>query len=224
MPEITKHQRYVMQTWLRSQIKEHPKNPRRITDAAKKKLRDKMKEVGLLQPPIVNSRTGYLLGGHQRLAVMDSLERYKPGKSDYRLDVAVVDLPEEEELAMLVFLNNASAQGQWDADMLAELGGEVSFEDMGFDRVDIEVLLEGGLDSPLADDITAQEVKGSLAEINAARKHQKDSMRDDLSSDYWVVVVCRDYKQKVELLRKLNLPTGEQYIKPDPIFGLIDRL
>ena len=108
-----------MATLKRSDILPHPKNPRQIDAKAQKTLFNKMGEIGLLQPLIVNKRTGYLLGGHQRLAVMDKHEKYKDGKNDYELDVALVDLPEKDELAMLVFLNNPSAQGTWQTDLLA---------------------------------------------------------------------------------------------------------
>lgn len=96
---VSKHQKFAMDRVLRSSIKPHPKNPRVITDSAKKKIKDKMSEVGLLQP----------------------LEKYKEGKNDYHLDVAIVELDEKSEAEMLVFLNNASAAGSWNTDLLAEL-------------------------------------------------------------------------------------------------------
>ena len=79
----TSLQKFEMVTVHRSQLHEHPKNPRVIADGAKKKLKDKMRQVGLIQPITVNQRedgTMYILGGHQRLGVMDSLENYKDGK------------------------------------------------------------------------------------------------------------------------------------------------
>ena len=87
-------QKFTMETVRRSRLHEHPKNPRSISEGAKKKLRDKMKEVGLLQPIIVNRREDgmlVVLGGHQRLATMDGISRYKDGKNDYELDVAMVE-------------------------------------------------------------------------------------------------------------------------------------
>ena len=236
-PEVTKYQKFVMERWQRSAIKEHPKNPRRITESAKKKLRDKMKEVGLLQPPIVNRRTGYLLGGHQRLAVMDSLEHYKPGKTDYSLDVAVVDLPEAEEIAMIVFLNNASAQGSWDTDLLAELGQGVGFDEMGFDRLDVEILFDGDsrvdISGMFADTADAEETKGNIESIKehnraTGRKSGLDKFEDsnarqtkkDVSIDYYVTVVCRDAEEKERLMKHLGIPKGEVYITPAEIFSL----
>jgi len=212
-----------METWRRSQIKEHPQNPRHITEAARAKLRRKMKDVGLLQPLIVNRRTGYLLGGHQRLGVMDSLERYIEGKNDYSLDVAVVDLPEKDELAMLVFLNNQSAQGAWDTDLLSEIGaGDVSFEDMGFDRIDIDLMFDGELSDGaiLKDAPETLETKDSLEEIKQARKDAQKKMNKTNSVDYYVTVVCKDQGEKAKLMKHLGIPKGEIYISPAEIFAL----
>ncbi len=231
--EKTKHQRYQTETVLRSSIKEHPQNPRRITDSAKKKIRDKMKEVGLLQPLIVNKRTGYLLGGHQRLAALDSLERYKEGKTDYKLDVAMVDLDEKAEIDMLVFLNNPSAQGAWDTDILAGLGDITSFEDMGFDRVDVELLFDGDsrMNLTFEDNFATEESKGALESIKAenrktgrqsgldAFEQQKDKGRD-LSIDYYATIVCKDAAEKEALMKHLGIPKGEVYISPAEIFAL----
>ena len=64
----TKFQRFEVGEMLRSAILPHPRNPRMITPKAAKRLKGKMKEIGLIQPVIVNRRTCRLVGGHQRLA------------------------------------------------------------------------------------------------------------------------------------------------------------
>lgn len=232
--EPTKHQRYTIERVLRSSIIEHPKNPRRITDAAKKKLRDKMKDVGLLQPPIVNRTTGYLLSGHQRIATLDSLERYKPGKNDYTLDVSVVELDGKAEASMLVFLNNASAMGTWDTDALGELATtDTTFDDMGFDRVDVEMLFDGDarFDGMFEDSLQTVEDKGAIASIKeenrkTGRQSGLDSFEQqkdnpvDLSADFYCTVICKDRAEKHALMKHLGIPRGEMYISPSEIFAL----
>jgi len=226
------YQRYTMERVARSSIKLHPQNPRIISESAKKKLRGKMKDVGLLQPLIVNRTTGYLLGGHQRLASLDSLEHYKPGKNDYLLDVAMVELDSKAELEMLVFLNNPSGQGHWDLDGLATLAleGGVNFEDMGFDKADVEIMFDGDarFEEFFADSQEVQEAKDALADMHANGGRTKhtglDEMRDkgarDISTDFYVVVVCKDQGEKDQLLRHLRVPRGEQYISPAEILSL----
>lgn len=220
--EKSKHQRYVIETVARSSIKEHPKNPRKITESSKKKLRDKMKDVGLLQPLIVNRTSGYLLSGHQRLATLDSLERYKEGGKDYGVEVSMVELDEKSETAMLVFLNNPSSMGQWDTDLLADLGELVDFDSMGFDRVDVEMMFDGDarFETLFDDAVPVTETKGALEEIKASRADHKERAKDAQSVDYYVTVVCKDQTEKEALMKHLGIPKGEIYISPSEIFAL----
>jgi hypothetical protein len=204
---------------------EHPQNPRSISESAKKKLKDKMKDVGLLQPLIVNRTTGYLLSGHQRLSSLDSLERYKAGHNDYSLDVAMVELDVKAELEMLVFLNNPSAMGAWNIDILGELGTVGSFEDMGFDRIDVETMFSGDAryDSLFEDTVQTGEVKNSLDSIKADRKAMREDQTIKQSVDYYVTVVCKDQAEKEKLMKHLGIPKGEIYISPSEILSLQRR-
>jgi len=132
----SKHVKFEMRTVSRSQITEHVQNPRFISEENRKRLKANIKKVGLIEPIIWNQRTGNLVGGHQRLAVLDSLER----GTDYELPVSVVDLSEEEEKIQMIALNNPSAQGEWDTDVLNELLAEVSWKDAGFSEEDLAML------------------------------------------------------------------------------------
>ncbi len=222
----TKLQKYEMATLKRSEILPHPKNPRVIDKKAQKNLFDKMGKVGLLQPLIVNKRTGYLLGGHQRLAVMDKHEKYKEStkENDYELDVAIVDLPEKEELAMLVFLNNPSAQGTWQTELLAEINLDfgVSFNEMGFDSLDVDLIFDGDsrFSELFADTHEVQETKASLEEIKAHRKESTERLKEANSAEFYFVVVCKDEKEKRELLKSMNIPAHENYISGAALEGL----
>jgi len=224
--ELTKHQKFKIQQVKRSSIKEHPQNPRRISDENKKKLRGKLKEVGLLQPLIINKTTGYLISGHQRLASLDALEKYKDGVNDYLLDVAIVNLPVKEELEMLVFFNNASGQGDWDVEKLGELAGSADWNEMGFERADLEMMFEG--DSRFGnlfeeERVSVSEAKGDLENIKEARKANKEKMEVAQSIDYYVTIVCKDQIEKEKLMKHLNIPKGEIYISPGEILSLVRK-
>ena len=77
----------------REQLKEAEYNPRFIDGEAKKRLSKNIKNVGLLETLVWNERTGNLISGHQRLSILDKIEK----GTDYYLDVAVVDLDEVSE-------------------------------------------------------------------------------------------------------------------------------
>lgn len=221
MKKVSKHQTFEMVEMHRSEIKFHPKNPRIITENAKNKLKAKIKDIGLLQPPILNKRTGYLVGGHQRISIMDSLEKYKEGENDYQIDVAVVDLDEKKELEALVFLNNPGAQGGWELELLAEinLDNNIGFGDMGFDKLDVTMLFDGDsrFTEIFPDTQEVKESKASLEEIKAVRKENMESMKEKQKAGFYFVVVCADDKEKRELLKKMNIADYESYVSAEAI-------
>ncbi|MDB6017684.1 MAG: hypothetical protein JWR19_2173 [Pedosphaera sp.] len=137
----TRFQKFDAQDIARSQIKNATYNPRTITDRARKLLRDNMKANGLLGSIIWNKRTGNILGGHQRLAALDALE----GNQTYTLTVDVVDLDDKTEKEQNIFLNNPTAQGDWDLKALEKmLAEDVNLENAGFSQSEIFQLFGDG--------------------------------------------------------------------------------
>ncbi len=123
----------------RSQVVDDELNPRFITEANAKRLKKSISKNGLVGHLVWNAHTGHIVGGHQRLAAIDSIQRTK----DYNLDVLQVDLPEKDEIRMNVVLNNQDNQGQFDFGQLQRLAEEYSLdvaEDFGFSEevIDIE--------------------------------------------------------------------------------------
>ncbi len=95
-------------------LKSAPYNPRKISAAALKGLKASLKRFGLVQPIVYNSRTGHVVGGHQRvLALRESGET--------QADVLVVDLAEKDERALNVTLNNPKIAGDFTDDLDAML-------------------------------------------------------------------------------------------------------
>jgi len=124
----------------------------------------------------------------------------------------------------LIPMNNQSAQGQWDTDILASLSESVSFEDMGFDRVDVEVMFAGDprvdVDSIFKDTPEQEETKGALEEIKAERAEMKKSKQAQQSADHYLTVVCKDAEEKAALNKHLGIPKGELYVSPAEIFAM----
>lgn len=115
----------------RSQVVDDEINPRFITEANAKRLKDSIKKNGLVGHLVWNKHTGHIVGGHQRLAAIDSLIR----KDDYELDVLMVDLPIKDEVRMNVVLNNQDNQGYFDFGQLQCLSQEYDLDvsdDFGF--------------------------------------------------------------------------------------------
>jgi DNA modification methylase len=142
-----------------------PYNPRQISEASLAGLQASIHRFGLVEPIVWNERTRRVVGGHQRLKVLlaESVET---------TDVVVVDLPQTEEKALNVALNNPAIMGEFtealiplleeiNAD-LPELFGELRFDDL-LDLVSGDWKLDGdeppedpGADLDLADEFQAK--------------------------------------------------------------------
>ena len=126
-----------------AELKGAPYNPRKDIqpgDAEYEKLRRSLQEFGYVEPVIWNERTGYVVGGHQRLKVLRQL-------GETEIDCVIVDLPEGQEKALNVALNRIG--NEWDteklSDLLAELqGSDIDVTLTGFDLEDIDALLDVG--------------------------------------------------------------------------------
>ena len=213
----TKHQRYETCVVMRSAIHEHPLNPRVISDKAKKNLKGDIQEFGLLSPILVSRATMYVLGGHQRLAQLDKLEKYSEGKNDYALEINLTEMMDEaSELKIIAKLNNKNSQGEWDIELLADLNLEhgLSFEAMGFDNLDVSLMFDG--DSRFGDIFPdtpeVSEAKDALKEIKEHRKESTERMKDEQGIEFYFIVVCKDKDEKHAILRKLKLPLHEKYV------------
>jgi len=94
-----------------------PYNPRKVlkaTDRAWRKLEASIREFGLVEPLIWNERTGHIVGGHARLAILKTM-----GLTE--VPVSVVHLSDAREKALNVVLNNQEAQGRYDPSRLADV-------------------------------------------------------------------------------------------------------
>lgn len=147
---LTKHQRAAGVEKHRSEITLADYNPRVITPAAFKKLKESIKTFGLLEPFIWNETTGNLVGGHQRIKAIDDLEK----SEDYSVNVTVVKLPIEKEKALNLALNNPSVQGEYDVAMIDDMlrNNEFDINLAGFTQVDLEMMyLNAGLETTVLD-------------------------------------------------------------------------
>ena len=114
-------------------------NPRKDLqpgDPEYEKLKRSLQQFGYVEPVIWNKATGRVVGGHQRLKVLQDL-----GITE--VDCVVVDMPEDQEKALNIALNKIS--GSWDNDKLALLIADLQGADFdvsltGFEAAEIDDL------------------------------------------------------------------------------------
>ncbi len=102
-------------------IKPAKYNPRVISDEELSGLRESIKEFGIIDPLIINKRSGVLIGGHQRLKAAD-LEGYT------EVPVVELDLGDIKEMALNVALNSHTIQGKFDLELLHGVLDEIKCE------------------------------------------------------------------------------------------------
>jgi ParB-like chromosome segregation protein Spo0J len=159
-----------------------PYNPRRVlqpSDKAYRRLEMSLHEFGLVEPLVWNERTGHVVGGHARLAILKSM-----GVTE--VPVSVVHLSDAREKALNVLLNNQEAQGRYNPDLLADLLDELEdlpeLELTGFDRDALPALrLDPVPDLPLLDD--ADRVTVTL-EMGNATFEQVGPRLDELVTEF----------------------------------------
>lgn len=109
--------RLTLQTVPIERLQPAPYNPRvTLTPGMPgyEKLKRSLEQFDLVQPIVWNRRTGHVVGGHQRLAILKE-------QGVTRLEVAVVDLPLEREKTLNIALNNPRVGGDWEPDKLIAL-------------------------------------------------------------------------------------------------------
>ena len=125
----------------------NPRKDLRPGDPDYEKLKRSLTEFGYVEPVIWNKTTGHVVGGHQRLKVLEDL-------GETTVDCVVVELDETREKALNVALNKIS--GDWDQDKLALLIADLDASDFdaeltGFDDDEIAQLI-GSLDEDEVED------------------------------------------------------------------------
>lgn len=129
---------YVHRIMNRKDIKKAKYNPRKMDKSERENLTHSMEEFGLCEPLVFNERTGTLVGGHQRLAILDKDHDTK----DYEIGVAVIDVDLATEKRLNIWLNQSAAQGSWDNKLLNEMRIDlcVPFNDFGFPEEEVDYL------------------------------------------------------------------------------------
>ena len=229
--EKPKFENFIIEQISRMNINFADYNPRKITPSAKKKLKAKIKKTGFVMPVVINKRTGNIVAGHQRIAILDELHK----KKEYTFTAALIDVDEKEEVELNIFLNNQSAMGEWDAGKLGdikELFPDIDFvNDLGFDFSDIEFFqFNDGIDLNVNMNIDQEVTKKGLDEINNARKkHREKVAKNDQNkdgkewvseNDYMVTFVFNNNKDKHEFMEKINKPRTEKYLKYTVLYDL----
>lgn len=225
---LTRFQSHTPKRVHRSMIKNAPYNPRQIDEHNKEKLRKKLKTRGLIEAPTWNELSGNLVGGHQRLAIIDALE----GHSDYLIDVCAVELTETEEIEENIALNNPNLQGDWDLALMGEIMKREDFklEPTGFDNADVQIMFEDSdLSTMFEPSKEAKELIDNVETQQAAAKDPKKTKtytgpekefverwkaESDtlLDTELYSIVIFKSREDREQFMRSIGLTKEDRYV------------
>jgi hypothetical protein len=110
-------------------------NPRKIDEDSFGGLGASINRFGMLVPIIWNERSGNIVGGHQRYKNL-----MEAGETE--TDVVVVDLDDNDEVALNIVLNSKMAQGEFTEDVVKLLATSQAQLGNAFDDIKLDGLFD----------------------------------------------------------------------------------
>jgi ParB-like chromosome segregation protein Spo0J len=210
----TRHpsERYEVTEIHRSQISAAEYNPRHIGEQARRRLKRAIERVGLIGPIVWNKRSGRVVGGHQRLKILDQLA----GGQQYTLSVAAVDMDDAQERAANLLLNNPEAQGEWDFAKLGEMlkDPELDLEGSGMGSADVYKIIGDAASDAVLDEIAER--------IDHIRERDEETLVSNAENqpDYYLVVVFRDNATRERFCERVGLDNN-RYVNGEDLDALV---
>lgn len=175
--------------------KYNPRADLRPGDDEYEKLHHSISKFGMLLPVVWNERTNTVVGGHQRLTVLEN-----DGVEE--VEVSVVNLDETQERQLNIALNKTG--GNWDeaklAALLDELGEDAT--ETGFSPAEIEALendIDGLVDGGfLEDELSSIEKLFNLSlTFNSADRADINAYIKDYGKEDLVKVILQKVKGEI---------------------------
>lgn len=235
---LTRYQKFKVERVTRSSINFAHYNPRKISDDSRKRLTKNIKqEAGLIETVVVNRLTGNLVSGHQRLTILDKLEGYP--QKDYELDVAMVEMSEEEERRQNVFMNAKGAQGEFDPEQLKTMMEDSLMyqpEDFGLTEAEIALIGVGAQEAPggleefeelfTKKQKTAEEKEESkqkVKDMKASIKEGAAQKAADKALSY-LVLNFESYAAKTAFARRFDLDPADTFFDGQAFSEMVERI
>lgn len=224
----------------RSQIHPAEYNPRTISKEGKAALKRSIKKYGVVGGIVVNRRTNFtIVGGHQKVAVLDELNKYPD--NDYSIRVELIDVDEKTEKELNVTLNSPNVGGEWDYDALRELIPDIDYKDAGLTEQDLNIIgidfnfqteeentIAGELDDLM--EPVREEHQADLAQKQAERaekvahmKQVKQEVKEAAQKaaanmDAYIMLSFDTWEAKQEFCEKFGFDPEQKFLKGE-VFG-----
>lgn len=221
-------------------------NPRKLSNESRKTLKRGIKKFGLVGGIVVNKRTGLtVVSGHQRLSVMDELQKFPD--NDYRIRVDVIDVDEKQEKELNILMNNPNAQGTWDYDSLARLVPDIDYKDAGLTDADLNMIgcdfllhteeensLAGALEEMMQPVTEQKEAEKAARQLERAEKvaHMKDvkqQVKEQVQEtaanmDAYLMLSFDTWEAKAAFCERFGYDPNMKFIKGEQFDSICERI
>ena len=230
----------------RSAIRFADYNPRKLSDESRKTLKRGIKKFGLVGGIVVNRRTGLtVVSGHQRLSVVDDLQKFPD--NDYCIRVDVIDVDEKQEKELNILMNNPNAQGTWDFAALARIVPDIDWKDAGLTDADlnmigVDYLLQTEEETSIADALSdmmapvteQKDAENAVKQLEHAEKvaHMKDvkqqvkenAQQKAEDMDAYVMLSFDTYAAKAAFMARFGYDPDMKFVKGEVFSDQVERV
>lgn len=221
-------------------------NPRKLSEESRKTLKRGIKKFGLVGGIVVNKRTGLcVVSGHQRLSIMDELQKFPD--NDYKIRVDVIDVDEKQEKELNILMNNPNAQGSWDYDALARLVPDIDYKDAGLTDADLNMIgcdfllqteeensLAGALEEMMQPVTEQKEAEKAARQLERAEKvaHMKDvkqqvkeqAQETAANMDAYLMLSFDTWEAKAAFCERFGYDPNMKFIKGEQFDSICERI
>ena len=203
---MSEFKQWPTETINRSKINFADYNPRVLTAATRKKLKENLTKNVLMGGIVWNKRTGNLVSGHQRMSIIDQIYKAK----DYQIEVVVVDIDLKDEKKQNIFFNNYTAQGEYDLEKLNEMMKDLDYsEDTGFLKQEQLTILG------IKEQLTAEEFEQEVAEVEKIRELLQtigNNNKEATVDSFYTVLVFKNQSERETMLSNIGLEDNKFHV------------
>lgn len=156
-------------------------NPRRISDEALSGLKESIKKFGFVEPLVINTKTGNLVGGHQRLKAAENLGMKTVPIVEVKLSLA-------EEKALNISLNNPQISGEYTEGLLPliqeiKLAG-IDLAPLRIDALEIDLpdIEQSEEKKPNIKDVFDDQTESFIVQIEASSESELQDLFEEFNS------------------------------------------
>lgn len=237
-PELKQSETVIVK---RSQVKFHPRNPKKHGDAAIKEQLKNFKRVGYLSGIIWNKTTGNLISGHRRTAALDLFYGNTNNHPvDFDMRVECVEMDEKQELEQLVYMDARATNTKQDYSLLAAILPDIDYKSAGLEESDLSMItiespsfsfgdilgIKSDIQVMAGPTLEKKEVEKSARkeQVKAAKQAQKDKVEESFQGEPYVTLSFDNYGNKIAFMERFGLNIEDKFIKGELFSEQIERV